>query len=97
MKPTVIALSAAALLASAPTVFAQGPSSRAPGPAFQQHGTKHSAQRHRGASHYAPSREMQQRSTQGYRAGYAPGQTTGMGGGSAMSGGSGVGTSTFGY
>lgn len=96
MKPTLIAVSAAALIASAPAVFAQGASIRAPGHEFQQHGTKHSAQRHRGASRYAPGREMQQRSTQGYR-GYAPGQTTGIAGGSGTSGGSGVGTSTFGY
>jgi len=93
MKLTVIAVSAAALIACAPDLFAQGAPSRAPGH-LQQHGTKHSTH---GASRYAPGRDMQQRSTQGYRGGYAPGQTTSMGGGSGTSGGSGVGTSTFGY
>jgi len=92
-----MAVSAAALIASAPAVFAKGVSSRAAGHELQQHGTKHSTQRYRGASRYAPGHEMQQRSTQGYRSGYAPGQTTGMGGGSGTSGGSDVGTSKFGY
>jgi hypothetical protein len=96
MKLTLMAVSAAALIASAPAVFAKGVSSRAAGHELQQHGTKHSTQRYRGASRYAPGHEMQQRSTQGYR-GYAPGQTMGIAGGSGTSGGSGVGTSTFGY
>ena len=77
MKLTVIALSAAALIASAPAVFAQGSSAKAPGQEMQQKGSVKGTS---GASGYAPGREMHARGpkkgTEG-ASGYAPGQTTG--------------------
>lgn len=77
MKLTVIALSAAALIASAPAVFAQGSSAIAPGQEMQQKGSVKGTS---GASGYAPGREMHargpKRGTEG-ASGYAPGQTTG--------------------
>jgi len=71
VKTTIIALSAAALIAAAPAVFAQGVSSKAPS---VQH--KVSKKYHRGVSNYAPRREMQGKGwTMGYPGafGYAPG------------------------
>jgi hypothetical protein len=54
MKTTIIALSAAALIAAAPTVSAQGSPSKTPS---LQHNV--SKRHHRGASRYAPLQEMQ--------------------------------------
>jgi hypothetical protein len=71
VKTTIIALSAAALVAAAPAVFAQGVSSKAPS---VQH--KVSKKHHPGVSNYAPRREMQVKGwTMGYPGafGYAPG------------------------
>jgi hypothetical protein len=77
MKLTVIALSAAALIASAPAVFAQGSSAKAPGQEMQERGSVKGSP---GASGYAPGQEMQakgsKKGTQG-ASGYAPGQTSG--------------------
>ena len=70
MKTTIIALSAAALIAAAPAVFAQGVTSKTPG---LQH--KVSKKHHPAVSGYTPRREMQARGpNKGYpRAfGYAP-------------------------
>jgi hypothetical protein len=77
MKKMIIALSAVALITSAPAVFAQGVSSKTPG--HEMH-AKSSKKIHRGASRYAPGKEMQaQGSKKGSpgASGYAPGQTTG--------------------
>ena len=71
MKTTIIALSAAALIAAAPAVLAQGVPSKTPG---LQH--KVSKKHHAGVSGYAPLREMQAKgSKKGYPEafGYAPG------------------------
>jgi hypothetical protein len=71
VKKTIIALSAAVLIAAAPAVFAKGETSKTPG---VQH--KVSKKHHRGVTNYALRREMQVRgSTMGYpRAfGYVPG------------------------
>ena len=77
MKLTVVALSAAALIASAPAVFAQGSSGKAPGQEMQQKGSVKGTS---GASGYAPGQEMHakgsKRGTEG-ASGYAPGQTSG--------------------
>jgi hypothetical protein len=77
MKITIIALSAAALIASAPAVFAQGSSGKAPGQEMQEKG---SAKGSPGASGSAPGHEMQEKGskkgTEG-ASGYAPGQTSG--------------------
>jgi hypothetical protein len=77
MKLTLIALSAAALIASAPAVFAQGASSNTPGHEMQEKG---SAKGSPGASGYAPGQEMHEkgskRGTEG-ASGYTPGQTSG--------------------
>src|ERR1700740_2506021 len=54
VKTTIIALSAAVLIAAAPAVFAQGVSSKAP---TVQH--KVSKKHHPGVSNYASRREMQ--------------------------------------
>ena len=89
MKTTIIALSAAALIAAAP-VFAQGVSSKTPA---LQH--KVSKKHHLGVSGYAPQREMQAKgSKKGYPGafGYAPSEvldreteiTRKAGGGSGM-------------
>jgi hypothetical protein len=77
MKLTIIALSAAALIASSPVVFAQGVSSKAPGQEMQQKGSVKGP----GASGYAPGQKMHAKGskpgTEG-ASGYAPGhQTTG--------------------
>jgi hypothetical protein len=77
MKTMVIALSAAALITTAPAVFAQGVSSKTPGHEMQIKGSKKGQP---GASGYAPGREMQakgSKSGQPGASGYAPGQTTG--------------------
>lgn len=77
MKLTMIALSTAALIASAPAVFAQGVSSKTPGHEMQEKGSVKGSP---GASGYAPGQEMQakgsKKGTEG-ASGYAPGQTTG--------------------
>ena len=70
MKTTIIALSAAALVAAAPATFAQGVPGKTPG---LQH--KVSKKHHPGVSGYAQVREMQAKaSTTGYpgASGYAP-------------------------
>ena len=97
MKTTIIALSAAALIAAAPAVLAQGVQSKAPG---LQH--KVSKKHHPRVSGYAPLREMQARgSKKRYpEAFYAPGEVldreiemsrqAGGGGGGGGSGGSGM-------
>jgi hypothetical protein len=72
VKITIIALSAAALIAAAPAVFAQGVSGKTQG--LQQ---KVSKKHHLGVSGYAPQREMQARdSKKGHSEsfGYAPGE-----------------------
>jgi hypothetical protein len=62
VKTTIIALSAAALIAAAPAVFVQGVSSKTAG---LQH--KVSKKLHPGVSGYAPLREMQAKgSKKGY-------------------------------
>jgi hypothetical protein len=73
MKLAVIALSTAAVIASAPAVFAQGASSQTPGHHMQKYGKK--AGHH--ASSYAPGHRMQtDRSKPGSGAfGYAPSVT----------------------
>jgi len=70
MKTTIIALSAAALIAAAPAVLAQGVSSKTPA---LQH--KVSKKHHLSVSGYAPLREVQAKgSKKGYPGafGYAP-------------------------
>ena len=70
MKTTIIALSAAALIATAPAVLAQGAPSKTPS---LQH--KVSKNHHPGIPVYAPLREMQAKgSKKGYPGafGYAP-------------------------
>jgi hypothetical protein len=77
MKLAVIALSTAALIASAPAVFAQGVSSKTPGHEMQQKGPKRGSH---GASGYSPGHEMQAKGSKSGSpgaSGYAPGQTTG--------------------
>ena len=78
MKLAVIALSAAALIASSPVVFAQGASGKAPGQEMQDRGSVKGSP---GASGYAPGHVMQRKGsklgTTG-ASGYAPGHTTGM-------------------
>ncbi len=74
MKLAVIALSTAAVIASAPVVLAQGVSSKTPGHEMQKYGKKAG---HR-ASGYAPGHRMQAyRSKTGYPGayGYAPSET----------------------
>jgi hypothetical protein len=77
MKLAVIALSTAALIASAPAVFAQGASSKTPGHEMQERGSKNGSP---SASGYAPGQEMQEKSSKNGSpgaSGYAPGQTSG--------------------
>jgi hypothetical protein len=77
MKTTIIALSAAALIATPPAVFAQGATSQAPGQEMQAKGSKKGQP---GASGYAPGQEMQAKGSKKGSpgaSGYAPGQTTG--------------------
>jgi hypothetical protein len=74
MKLAVIALSTAAVIASAPAVFAKDVSSRTPGHEMQKYGKQAG---HR-ASGYAAGRRMQTyRSNTGYPGafGYVPNQT----------------------
>jgi len=76
VKTTIIALSAAALIAAAPAVLARGVPGKTPG---LQH--KVSKKHHLGVSGYAPLREMQAKgSKKGYPGafGYAPGESTGL-------------------
>ena len=77
MKLVIIAVSAAALIASAPAVLAQGSSAKAPGQEMQKKGSVKGSP---GASGYAPGQEMQakgsKKGTEG-ASGYAPGQTSG--------------------
>lgn len=77
MKFAVIALSAAALVASTPAVLAQGSSAKAPGQEMQQKGSVKGSP---GASGYAPGQEMQAKGSKKGEpgaSGYAPGQTSG--------------------
>lgn len=77
MKPTLIAISMAAIIASVPAAFGQGASGKAPGQEMQERGSVKGSP---GASGYAPGQEMQNKgSVKGTTgaAGYAPGQTTG--------------------
>jgi hypothetical protein len=77
MKLAIIALSTAALIASAPAVFAQGVSSKTPGHEMQEKGSKKGDP---GASGYAPGQEMQAKGSKKGEpgaSGYAPGQTSG--------------------
>jgi hypothetical protein len=77
MKFAIVAVSAAALIASAPAVFAQGVSSKTPGHEMQAHGSKKGSP---GASGYAPGHQMQAKGSKPGSpgaSGYAPGQTTG--------------------
>jgi hypothetical protein len=98
VKTTIIALSAAALIAAAPAVLAQGAPGKTPG---LQH--KVSKKHHPGVSGYAPPHEMHANgSKKGYPAfGYAPGEPSGLdrylemsrqagGGGGGGGGGSGM-------
>lgn len=82
MKMTIIALSAAVAMATAPVVLAQGVSSKAPGQEMQQTGSKKGEP---GASSYAPGHKMHHamhhakasKKTHAGASNYAPGQTTG--------------------
>jgi hypothetical protein len=76
VKTTIIAVSAAALIAAAPAALARGVPSKTPG---LQH--KVSKKHHPGVSGYAPLREMQaKRSKKGYPGafGYAPVEPGGL-------------------
>ena len=76
MKTTIIALSAAALIAAAPAVLAQGVPGKTPG---LQH--KVSKKHHPGISGHAQLRGMQAKgSKKGYPGafGYAPGEPSGL-------------------
>jgi hypothetical protein len=78
MKRTIIAVSAAALMASATAVLAQGVSDKSPGHEMQDKGSKKGSP---GASGYAPGHEMQAKGSKKGSpgaSGYAPGQSTGM-------------------
>jgi len=98
VKTTIIALSATALIATAPAVLAQGGPGKTPG---QQH--KVSRKHHPGVYGHVPLREMQARGLKkGYPGafGYAPGEPSGSeretemsrlaGGGGGGGGGSGM-------
>jgi hypothetical protein len=76
VKTTIIALSAAALIAAAPTVVAQAATSKMPGLQHQV-----SRQHHPAVSSYAPRHEMQSRSSRkGYLGafGYVPADPRGL-------------------
>ncbi|WP_439392488.1 hypothetical protein ACRQ5Q_23670 [Bradyrhizobium sp. PMVTL-01] len=80
MKTSIIALSAAVVMATAPAVFAQGVSSKTPGHEMQQMGSKTGQP---GASSYAPGHQKKHhakaaKSTSPGASSYAPGQTTGQ-------------------
>jgi len=94
VKTTLIALSAAALIAAAPAVLARGVPGKTPG---LQH--KVSKKHHPGVSGYAPPREMQATGSKtGYpgASSYAPGErgdfleSVRRGGGGGGGGGSGM-------
>jgi hypothetical protein len=75
MKKTILALTAAAALALAPTVFAQGVSNETPGQ--QPKGTHNTP----GSSYYAPGQKMQRGAKNPNpespgASGYAPGHST---------------------
>jgi hypothetical protein len=77
MRKMIIALSAIALIGTAPAVFAQGVSSKTPGHEMQTKGSKKGQP---GASGYSPGHEMHAMGSKtGHpgASGYAPGQTTG--------------------
>jgi hypothetical protein len=83
MKRTIIALSAAALMASATVAMAQGVSDKSPGHEMQDKGSKKGSP---GASGYAPGQEMQAKGSKSGSpgaSGYAPGQSSGMSSGSS--------------
>ena len=85
MKLAIIALSTAALIASASTVFAQGSSGKAPGQEMQEKGSVKGSP---GASGYASGQEMHAKGSKNGSpgaSGYAPGQTSGSSSG-GMSG-----------
>ena len=65
MKLAIIAISVAALVASAPAVFAQGVSSKTPAHEMQKKGSKKGSP---GASGYAPGQEMQAKGSKNGRA-----------------------------
>jgi hypothetical protein len=72
VKTTIIALSAAALIAAAPALFAQGVPSKTPG---LQH--KVSKKHHLGVTGYAPQRDLRAKSSKKGDPGsfgYAPGE-----------------------
>jgi hypothetical protein len=73
MKLTIIALTTAALIASAPAVFAQGSPPDAPWHEIQQIGSKNGSP---GASDYAPGKETQDKSSKSGGE-YAPGKPSG--------------------
>ena len=76
MKTTIIILSAAALIAAAPTVLARGVPSKTPGLQHQV-----SKRHHPGVSGYAPLREMQAKDAKkNYPGafGYAPVEPSGL-------------------
>jgi hypothetical protein len=77
MKLTIIVISTAALIASAPIALAQGMSGKTPGHEMQDRGSKKGSP---GASGYTPGHEMQAKGSKKGSpgaSGYAPGQTTG--------------------
>src|SRR6478735_3964268 len=77
MRLAIIALSAVAIVTSAPVAFAQGVSSKTPGHEMQDRGSKKGSP---GASGYAPGHEMQAKGSKKGEpgaSGYAPGQTSG--------------------
>lgn len=77
MRLAIIALSVAAIVASAPIALAQGVSSKTPGHQMQDKGSVKGSP---GASGYAPGQQMQAKGSKKGEpgaSGYAPGQTTG--------------------
>jgi hypothetical protein len=77
MKRVIIALSAAALVASAPAVYAMGVSSKTPGHQMQQTKKSTKSTVHK-ASQYSPGHKMQsaKKSTAPGASEYAPGKQT---------------------
>ena len=78
MKKAMIALSAAALMVTAPVAFAQGVSSKTPGQEMQAKGSKAGEP---GASSHTPGHKKMAKHSKKSHPGassYAPGQTTGM-------------------
>jgi hypothetical protein len=77
MKAAIIAISTAAIIASAPAVYAQGVSTKTPGHEMQKKGSKSGSP---GASGYTPGHEMQAKGSKNGSpgaSGYSPGQTSG--------------------